>query len=258
VPRILRVAARHVHGCRSLSDPADFYTGLVADLYAPLRSANPDPSGYVDFVRRYGEPALELGCGDGDPILALRREGLDVDGIDASSDMIERCRANAAAAGLTVNVWAQRIETMELPRTYRSIYLAGPTFNLLPDDDTALAALRRIGAYLESGGRALVPLFVPTPTPAASFGAWRSDVDDAGRTIRFCILRETRDDAARTQISTLRYERERDGEVESVERDWLIHWYSADTFAQLAAEAGLVLRRAPTDDAGTVAVLTVA
>src|SRR6478735_4388662 len=48
-------------------DPADFYTGLVAELYAPLRSGTPDADRYVRFVREHGEPALELGCGDGDP-----------------------------------------------------------------------------------------------------------------------------------------------------------------------------------------------
>ena len=54
------------------NDPADFYTGLVADLYTPLKSSHTDPQAYIDFVKRHGEPALELGCGDGDPLLDLR------------------------------------------------------------------------------------------------------------------------------------------------------------------------------------------
>jgi len=52
-------------------DEADFYTGLVARLYSPLRSADPDPAPYAGFIAACGEPALELGCGDGDPMLAL-------------------------------------------------------------------------------------------------------------------------------------------------------------------------------------------
>ena len=35
-----------------MSDPADFDTGLVADLYAPLRSSVADASGYVFWADR--------------------------------------------------------------------------------------------------------------------------------------------------------------------------------------------------------------
>ena len=32
-----------------------------------------------------GEPALEIGCGDGDPLLDLVAAGLDVEGLDAAT-----------------------------------------------------------------------------------------------------------------------------------------------------------------------------
>ena len=46
-------------------EPSQFYTGLVAELYAPLRSAVPDAEPYARFIALSGEPALELGCGVG-------------------------------------------------------------------------------------------------------------------------------------------------------------------------------------------------
>ena len=126
-----------------MSDPADFYTGLVAELYAPLRSFTSDPSEYAAFVRSSGEPALELGCGDGDPLLDLVALGLDVDGVDSSADMLDRLRASADARGLSVMVHQQRMEDLDLPRRYRSIYLAGATFTLLPDDEPPSARSAR-------------------------------------------------------------------------------------------------------------------
>src|SRR4051794_30119765 len=117
-------------------EPSLFYTGLVAELYAPLRSTTSDAAPYAHFIAACGEPALELGCGDGDPLLELRAEGLDVEGLDASSDMLERCRTRAADRGLDVVLHQQPMETMDLPGRYRSIFLAGATFNLLVDDDT--------------------------------------------------------------------------------------------------------------------------
>lgn len=60
-------------------DAADFYTGIVAELYGPP---------YAAFIRQAGMPALEPGCGDGDPLLELCRRGLDVDGVESSTDLL--------------------------------------------------------------------------------------------------------------------------------------------------------------------------
>ena len=149
-----------------MTSGADFYTGLVARIYGPLRSAVPDHRPYRAFIAASGEPALELGCGDGDPILDLRARGVDVEGLDSSADMLEGCRRAAADRGLEVTLHHGLMETMDLGRRYRSIYLAGPTFNLLADDTAAAQALGRIHAHLEPGGSALIPLFVPELTPA--------------------------------------------------------------------------------------------
>lgn len=151
-------------------DPADFYTGIVAELYGPLKSFSQDPEPYAAFIQQAGMPALELGCGDGDPLLELRRRDLDVDGVDSSADMLERLRRRADEQDIPATVFHQRMEALNLPRRYRAIFLAGPTFTLLPDDATALAALRGIRAHLAEGGTALVPLFTPGPTPAEQIG----------------------------------------------------------------------------------------
>jgi SAM-dependent methyltransferase len=220
-------------------DPADFYTGIVAESYATLKSFSSDPELYAAFVREVGAPALELGCGDGDPLLALRRRGLDVEGVDSSADMLERCRRRAAQEGIAVTVHQQRMEALSLPRRYRAIFLAGPTFNLLPDDDTALAALRRIRGYLVDGGVALIPLHVPSLTPAEQIGHVRCATAADGAELRFSLVAEERDETMRTQTSVLRYERHRGDESTVVERPWLLHWYSRSGFERLAAAAGL-------------------
>jgi len=214
-----------------------FYTGLVADLYVPLRSSIPDPEPYAAFVAACGEPALELGCGHGEPLLALRQQGLDVEGLDSSPDMLALCRQAAADAGVDVVLHESAMETMDLGRRYRSIYLAGPTFNLLPDDGIAGAALARMAAHLEPGGSVLVPLFVPTIDDVGPIGVSREAVDDTGAVIRFTPVEVTRDEDARVQRSVLRYER---GD-EVVERTWTLHWQTQGGFRALAEAAGLTV-----------------
>lgn len=233
-------------------DPADFYTGIVAELYGPLKNYSQDPELYAAFVEGVGGPALELGCGDGDPLLELRRRGLDVDGVDSSADMLARLRRRADERGISVSVFHQRMEALDLPRRYRAIFLAGPTFNLLPDDGAGLAGLRGIRAHLDEGGRALVPLFVPSPTPAGDIGRVRTAVGADGAELRVCVVAEERDEAARTQTTLLRYERQDGAGRSVVERPWVLHWYSRAGFEALAGDAGLTVA-AVTDARGVPA-----
>ncbi|MEU3554249.1 class I SAM-dependent methyltransferase [Streptomyces fragilis] len=222
-------------------DPADFYTGIVADLYGPLKSASHDPLTYAAFIEEAGQPALELGCGDGDPLLELRRRGLDVEGVDSSEDMLRRLRRRAGQQGLAVTVHHQRMERLDLPRSYRSVFLVGPTFTLLPDDATALAALRGIRAHLADDGTALVPLFVPAPTPAGQIGLVRTATAPDGAELSVSVVSEYRDGTARTQTALLRYERRLGSDLTVSERPWVLHWYPRDVFAELVTAAGLTV-----------------
>jgi SAM-dependent methyltransferase len=246
-----------------VADAADFYTGLVADLYADLRRERPDVAMVERFVRRHGEPALDLGCGDGDPMLDLRALGLDVEGLDASGDMLARCAAAARRRGLDVVLHHARFESMALGHTYRSIYAATSNWNLLPTDDHLLAAFRALCAHLRPDGAALLTFFVPERGPDAT--GWRRERElDDGTVIAVQVLAVERDEERRTEITRLRYERRRGDEVERLERDWCIHWASPSRLVTMAEEAGLVVRRvvddtgAPADDASTAFALVVA
>lgn len=219
--------------------PADFYTGIVVDVYGLLRGSVPDPALYAAFIGASGEPALELGCGDGDPLLALRAAGIDVEGLDSSGEMLVKLERSAAQLGLEVTLHHSTIQTMDLGKTYRSIFLAGPTFNLLPDDATASRALERVRAHLDVEGAALIPLFVPEPVPEGHLGVAREHVDEIGRTLRVTATASSRDEAARTQVTDLLYEIADAQGSESVERPWLLHWYSQERFHELAVGAGL-------------------
>jgi Methyltransferase domain len=219
-------------------DPSQFYTGLVAQAYSPLRSAVPDVEPYARFVEIFGEPALELGCGDGDPMLALLQRGIEVEGLDASGDMLARCRVRAAAAGLDVVLHQSRIEDMELDKRYRSIFLAGATFNLLPDDDVAGRALVRIAQHLEPDGAALIPLFIPEPDDDST-GHPRTHREPDGTVLKVTILSIERDEDTRQQRSLLRYESSGPTGSSILDRVWILHWHTQESFTALAISAGL-------------------
>lgn len=220
-------------------DPADFYTGIVVDVYGPLRGSVPDPGTYATFISRWGQPALELGCGDGDPLLTLRADGLDVQGLDSSADMLAKLQRTAATQGLDVTVHHSTIEQMDLNATFRSIFLAGPTINLIVDDATISRALERICDHLDPAGAALIPLFVPDPVPVRYLGRVREHVDERGRTLRVSATATMRDDDARLQTTVLRYEIVDGDDHQVVERPWTLHWHTQAGFRELVTDAGL-------------------
>jgi SAM-dependent methyltransferase len=223
-------------------DPAQFYTGLVAEAYALLRSFAPDVDLCERVIRELGEPALELGCGDGDPLIELRRRGVDVEGLDSSGDMVERCRRRAGVEGVDVVVHQADMTAMSLGRRFQTIFLAGPTMNLLPDDATTTAALAAIYSHLEPGGRAFIPLFEPAPVADIADLEPKEHVGADGTRLRATVTKVERDETARVQTTTLRYERAHSSvdEIETVERPWLLHWHTQDGFRALAERAGLV------------------
>lgn len=221
-----------------------FYTGLVADLYSPLKSTSFAPAHYSELIARYGEPALELGCGDGDPLLDLRGEGLDVDGLDSSPDMIERLHQRAEERNLDVTAWVATMQDIHSPRKYTTVFLAGPTFNLLPDDAAMAQALASIHRALDDGGTAVVPLFVPEPVPPEQIGVPVRQETATGW-MGWQVVAAVRDEESRTQTQTLKYEREVGGAHDQIQRDWIIHWIDVTDFSAAAGRAGLETVSAP-------------
>ncbi len=234
----------------------DFYTGIVPEIYTALRGTTFDAGRYLDFVAEAGQPALELGCGDDGPFFELLRRGIDVDGVDSSQDMLDRCRARAGTENLRARTYCQPMQELSVPRTYRAIYLAGPTFNLLPDDDTAFRALQRMAAHLHPDGQAMVPLWIPEPTPEENLGSVREARTTDGALARYTIESEEYDRTLRTRRTRTRYELQRDDQVERMDRVWTIHWHDPDQFVDLARSAGLVVARMdPIEDGESTAYL---
>lgn len=84
-------------------DEAELFQGLAADHWAASSETDPrrDQDFFRNLVASQGGRGLELGCGTGRLLLPLLADGLDVTGCDLSGDMLDRCRATAAAQGLS-------------------------------------------------------------------------------------------------------------------------------------------------------------
>lgn len=133
-------------------DTGTWHYGLIARWWAEFNLPEPDEVAYyAAAIRRFGEPALDLGCGTGRILLPLLAEGLDVDGTDVSPDMIGHARRLSDEAGFKPGLAAQAIHELDIPRRYRTIYACG-VFGLGGRRDLDREGLRRVHRHLEPGG----------------------------------------------------------------------------------------------------------
>jgi SAM-dependent methyltransferase len=142
------------------------------DLWIPPGAEFPDDAIHVDAVRAGGGPALELGCGTGRLLLRLLEQGLDVEGIDSSADMLAICRRHAAERGLDPVLHHGTMAPLSLDRTYATIFCPVGSFSLVHDAELATRALASYGEHLRPGGRLAVTFFVPVGDLDARF-EWR-------------------------------------------------------------------------------------
>ncbi len=139
------------------------YRGLKAQAWDLLRgdySTWPDRPFYLAAIRRYGEPALDVGCGTGRLLLDYIAQGIDCDGVDNSPEMLALCRDKAGTLGLEPRIHEQRMESLELPRRYATIFVPSSSFLLLTDPAHAEAAMRRFYEHLKPGGVLVMPFMV--------------------------------------------------------------------------------------------------
>jgi SAM-dependent methyltransferase len=219
--------------------PSQFYTGLVAELYESLASEHARADDYIPFLERSGTPALELACGSGLPLLELVERGFEVEGLDASRDMLDRCRARAEERALDITLYHAEIQSFSLPRCYRSIFLAGASFTLLTTDQDAASALERIHEHLEPGGSALIPLeIVDVEAIRKSVGRFREVTTDAGDRLRVAVVALDVSKDGRGFSHRLRYEHiPPSGAPDVVERDWQRRCWSQQQFREMLLSA---------------------
>ena len=139
------------------------YSGLMAEFWDLLRgdtSRWADRFFYLDVIARIGQPVLDVGCGTGRLLLDYLQQGIDVDGIDNSPDMLALLQQKAAALGLHPRAELQTMETLALPRRYRVILVPSSSFQLLTDPADAAEALHRFYAHLEPGGVLVMSLYL--------------------------------------------------------------------------------------------------
>src|SRR5688572_13666197 len=147
--------------------PSYEYYGMMAefwDLFRGDTSTWEDRFFYLDLIKKYGQPVLDVGCGTGRILLDFMQQDVDIDGIDNSPDMLARLEEKAARLQLRPRVYQQEMHNLSLPRRYQVILVPSSSFQLLLDPTFPPQAMRCFFQHLVPGGVLVMPfmtLWVP-------------------------------------------------------------------------------------------------
>jgi len=219
------------------------YRGLAAECYDLWFGDEPfwDQACFYDRIRQNGGVALEIACGTGRLLLPFLRDGLVVEGLDASEEMLSICRTKAAHVGVTPTLYQQHMQDVELASRYRTIFIPACSFQILAERSEAFEALRRFHRHLEPGGELLITSAVPWRDFEVDW-QWRlrrSGVRPSdGATI---LIHEatTSDRVEQVQHIWMRYEVFQEGRLLQTQlRTHLLRWYHKHEFVMMLESVG--------------------
>lgn len=200
-----------------MSEPEYEYYGMLAqtwDLFRGDTSKWEDRNFYLEIMRESGQPVLDVGCGTGRLLLDYLSQGVDVDGMDNSPEMLSLCRQKAEAMRLTPTLFESNMEAMSLPRHYRTIIVPSSSFQLVLDPLHAQEAILRLFAHLLPGGTLVMPFMLLWKRGDPLESPWRITGEkirsDDGATIRRWS-KSRFDPATQLEHTEDRYEVIRDG-----------------------------------------------
>ena len=147
----------------SYDDIPDF--GALYDA-VPIYATRGDVAFYAAEARRAGGNVLELGCGTGRILRAMARAGAQVTGIDASIEMLARCRAALATESADVQARASvhhgDARDFSLAERFALIVAPFRMFQHLVGVEEQLRCLAAVARHLGPDGRFVFDVFNPS------------------------------------------------------------------------------------------------
>lgn len=234
---------------------------LVYNLDKPVGRSFGDVEFYRARLQECAGPVLEPAAGNARVYVPLREAGIDIDGFDASEEMLAYGREACQARGIAASLSNQTFETFHYERRFAAAIIPAGSFQLITDTDQALAFLRRLHDHLLPGGRIIMDIggiggLFGSATPARS---WKTAEGDL---LTLLDHRAEPDYVSQTTSSYLRYERWSGGKLLESELDlFMLRWWGmqeltlaleATGFSGVSVSSDYVFGKVPRKDTETM------
>jgi len=208
----------------------------VYDLDKPIGSSFGDVEYYRDALDGIAGRVLEPAVGTGRILIPLLEAGVEVEGYDSSPEMLAICRAHCAERGLDPVLRDGDMTSFVEEQRYAAVIVPTGSITLLTGRQALVDALGCFRDCLAPGGRLIVD--VPAAQLLVEPEAMRS-WSSGDRVWTLETMQVEYDRAANQTLRWLRYEKWRDGALESTELQLfrLQHW-SITEFQALLDQCG--------------------
>lgn len=155
----------------------DTYLDLCTQVYELSKPKVPeaDYNFYKSYLQDTKGKILEPMCGTGRFLLPFLQDGFDLQGFDASQNMLNSLKEKSKLLGLSPNVWHGYVEQIKQDDYFSLIFIPSGSFGLLIDETVASNTLKSFYNILEPGGVLVFETETPKSIPE-KFGVPRSSV----------------------------------------------------------------------------------
>lgn len=192
---------------------------------------------YTEKLKNLSGRVLEAGVGTGRMLIPLIKEGITIDGVDISAEMLAQCKINMEKHNVNAELYEQDLTALSLPRKYDAIIMPTGSFCLLPREHIQ-EVLTLFHNHLNTGGKIIIDLEMPSHFKEGRAGTSSFNMtDDTG--ILFSRVNGNIDWMEQKTSSIIKYELIVQGEVMKTEISNLtLYWYGIAEFEMRLALAG--------------------
>lgn len=217
------------------------YGELSTKLYEITKpvgySIDGDIEYYFSKLENLNGSILEAGVGTGRFLIPLIQNGLHVEGVDLSLEMIKQCKVNMNEHKVDTKVYQQDLTNLSLPNKYDAIIMPTGSFCLLPKDKVS-QILTSFYNHLNIDGKIIIDLELPIDFKLGEVcSSSYSLTKEEG--ILFTSISEEIDWFAQKTSYIHKYELLNKGSIESTEvSHFTLFWYGITEFELLLKEVG--------------------
>jgi len=219
----------------------DSYRKLCTEFYVldKPRPRERELAFYRQFVEKADGPVLEPMCGAGRFLIPFREAGFDIDGVDASAEMLQACRAICQNKKLPVTVSRQFLHELRLPRRYGLVFIPAGSLCLITDLAQARESLKRIHEHMLPTAKLVLAVLSDMPATYEQpvwGGRWVNRPDGSKIVLSWLGQSRSADGLSR---SLGRYELVKEGKLLETEFEEInLRFYTEREFRDLLTEAG--------------------